>query len=185
MQEFENFFTTSECQEIISIVDNYVKELNIKNFISALPLFLPENKLNQALNKLKKEVSNITNLPFTNQESILATIYPINSEYKNHHDSFYIEENSIHTKDMFECNMSHGGQRIKTALLYLNDDFEGGETEFPKLNLFIKPKTGKLVIWDNVDNQNQVNHNMIHAAKKIIKGKKYVLVIYLREKDFI
>ena len=185
MHEYEDFLTPIECQEIISVIENYAQELNIKKCISALPLILPENKYNQILKKFKQDISNITNLPITNQEPILATIYPINSEYGEHHDSFYIEENSIHTKNMYECNMSHGGQRIKTALLYLNDNFEGGETEFNKQKLSIKPKTGKLVIWNNVDEENKVNKNMVHAAKKITKGTKYVLVIYIREKDFI
>ena len=184
MQEYENFVTSAECQKIISLIDNYVKELNIKNYISALPLILPDEKLNQILAKLKKEISNIASSPMTNLEPILATIYPVNSEYKEHHDSFYIEENSFYTKEMYECNMSHGGQRTKTALLYLNHDFEGGQTEFPKHNLSINPKAGKLVLWDNVDHDNQVNKDMVHAAKVVTKGTKYVLVVYIREKEY-
>ena len=34
------------------------------------------------------------------------------------------------------------GQRIKTCLVYLNAEFEGGETEFPKLGLKYRGRAG-------------------------------------------
>ena len=36
--------------------------------------------------------------------------------------------------------MKYGGQRLWTALCYLNDVEEGGETRFTKLNIAVKPK---------------------------------------------
>ena len=42
------------------------------------------------------------------------------------------------------------GQRVYTGFAYLNDAFEGGHTDFPLLNISVKPTTGALLLWKNV-----------------------------------
>lgn len=39
---------------------------------------------------------------------------------------------------------------IMSAVLYLNDDYEGGELDFPDLGVTIKPKAGSIVIFPSV-----------------------------------
>ena len=41
-------------------------------------------------------------------------------------------------------------QHLFTFILYLNDDYCGGELEFDKLNLTIKPSAGDAYMWKNV-----------------------------------
>lgn len=58
-----------------------------------------------------------------------------------------------------------------TLLIYLNENMEGGATEFPKHS--IQPQTGAAVIF---------KHEIRHAGLPIIKGVKYVLrtdIMYL------
>jgi prolyl 4-hydroxylase len=52
-----------------------------------------------------------------------------------------------------------------TFLLYLNDDFEGGETEFQDL-FTVKPKTGDLLVF---------YHPYRHEGKLLVSGYKYAL----------
>jgi prolyl 4-hydroxylase len=52
-----------------------------------------------------------------------------------------------------------------TFLIYLNDDFEGGETEFQDL-FTIKPKTGDLLVF---------YHPYKHEGKLLVSGYKYAL----------
>lgn len=55
-----------------------------------------------------------------------------------------------------------------TSMLYLNEDFEGGELYFPQHNYFeIKPKPGLLVIFSG-----DLNH--LHGIKEITSGFRYV-----------
>ena len=65
---------------------------------------------------------------------------------------------SAHT-DYFERDSASGqlvegdpssGQRVYTGFAYLNDAFDGGHTEFPLLNISVKPTTGALLLWKNV-----------------------------------
>jgi Rps23 Pro-64 3,4-dihydroxylase Tpa1-like proline 4-hydroxylase len=62
-------------------------------------------------------------------------------------------------------------QRYFTALCYLNDDFEGGQTTFPYLkNFSVSPRAGKLVVFPS---------RYVHRAEPVSKGEKYVAVTWL------
>ena len=40
-----------------------------------------------------------------------------------------------------------GAKRFLGMLIYLNDDFDGGETIFPQFDISIKPKKGRIIIF--------------------------------------
>ena len=58
--------------------------------------------------------------------------------------------------------------RIITWMLYLNDDFEGGETEFLYQKLRIQPKRGRLLIWPAA-------YTHVHRGGLVLKGSKFVM----------
>jgi len=61
-----------------------------------------------------------------------------------------------------------------TLVFYLNDDFTGGETEFPELRERITPRRGRALLFQ---------HRVLHAALTPTSGAKYVLrtdVLYQR-----
>jgi hypothetical protein len=64
-----------------------------------------------------------------------------------------------------------GSDRILTYLLYLNDNFEGGETEFA-CGKVIKPKKGKLLIFPS-------SPPFVHRGCKVKSGDKYVVNCFL------
>lgn len=75
-------------------------------------------------------------------------------------------------------------QRIITALVYLNDDYEGGETSFPRLGLDLRGSPGDALIFDNVDENGRADPAMIHAGRPVTKGLKYLASRWIREADF-
>jgi hypothetical protein len=57
-------------------------------------------------------------------------------------------------------------------VMYLNDDFTGGETIYPNLNLAIKPKRGHLIVH---------NANHLHGAALVSGGDtRYILSCFAR-----
>lgn len=52
-----------------------------------------------------------------------------------------------------------------TFLIYLNDGFEGGETDFPELGAAVSPKAGLMVLFQ---------HRLLHESKPLRRGRKYV-----------
>jgi prolyl 4-hydroxylase len=65
------------------------------------------------------------------------------------------------------------GQRTWTVLVYLNDDFEGGETAFPLLDLSVRPRRGTALIFRNRDAQGLANLYTMHAGQPVRRGIKY------------
>ena len=59
--------------------------------------------------------------------------------------------------------------RCISVVVYLNDDFQGGETEMPDCKF--KPQKGKALIFPS-------NWNYPHRACPVIKGTKYALVTW-------
>lgn len=53
-----------------------------------------------------------------------------------------------------------------TLLIYLNDDFEGGNTTLVLENEEIVPKTGMLLLFE---------HKIMHCGRPVTNGTKYVL----------
>jgi predicted 2-oxoglutarate/Fe(II)-dependent dioxygenase YbiX len=62
-------------------------------------------------------------------------------------------------------------KREISSITYLNDDFEGGETEFSS-GLVIKPQTGKTLIFPS-------NWNFPHKGNIVTKGTKYIYVNHI------
>jgi len=81
--------------------------------------------------------------------------------------------------------MDRGGQRKYSALIYLNDDFEGGETYFPKINYTVKPEIGKMVIWENLNKDNSLNYDSLHAGLPVLSNEKWICIVWVRETKFI
>jgi predicted 2-oxoglutarate/Fe(II)-dependent dioxygenase YbiX len=52
------------------------------------------------------------------------------------------------------------------SVIYLNDDYEGGEIYFPDQQIEIKPKAGTVVFFPS-------NNMFIHGVKEITKGERY------------
>ncbi len=63
------------------------------------------------------------------------------------------------------------GQRLLSAVLYLNDDFEGGELHFSRQGLTYNPEAGSLVVFPS-------NFCFPHASLPIHNGTKYAVVTW-------
>jgi prolyl 4-hydroxylase len=69
--------------------------------------------------------------------------------------------------------------RPYTFLLYLNDDYEGGETCFPMLNKSFKLNTGDALFFHNRDSSGFDTCTSSHEGKPVISGQKYVANIWV------
>ena len=67
-----------------------------------------------------------------------------------------------------------GMNRTVSALVYLNDVQEGGETVFPEFDLAVKPERGKMVIFPS-------NYVYRHAAMTPVSNTKYAAAIWAHE----
>jgi prolyl 4-hydroxylase len=59
-----------------------------------------------------------------------------------------------------------GARSLLTLMVYLNDDFEGGETSFPEQGQLIVPRAGSALLFQ---------HMLLHAGNRVVRGTKFVL----------
>jgi prolyl 4-hydroxylase len=74
------------------------------------------------------------------------------------------EQFSVHTDSPYQG--PEGLKSLFTFLVYLNDDFRGGQTFFPKIPLTIMPKAGMALIFP---------HDEPHGSAEVTWGTKYIL----------
>ncbi|MDH5545834.1 MAG: 2OG-Fe(II) oxygenase [Gammaproteobacteria bacterium] len=82
---------------------------------------------------------------------------------------FYIRHSDSENMDPQTRTWTKSIDRDFSMLIYLNDDFEGGELFFSKFNYRLKPKAGMAVLFPS-------DHRYIHEACNVTKGIRYALV---------
>jgi hypothetical protein len=154
-----DFLDAAECQEIIaqaeakgfeeSKVIGENGDATNKHYRSSATQFWQDTHLVES--RLKIVEPSLQNLKIEGWQLVR---YQQGDEFKPHHDSGSGKTN-----------------RLFTVIVYLNEDFEGGETDFPLTEETIIPETGKLVIWKNVT-AGGVNVKSLHAGLAIDSGVK-------------
>ncbi|MFN3961017.1 MAG: prolyl hydroxylase family protein [Parvularculaceae bacterium] len=81
-------------------------------------------------------------------------------------------------------DFDRSGQRIRTALLYLNDAYEGGETAFPAAGLKVRGEPGDIVVFSNVLPDGRGDPASRHAGLPVVSGEKWLVSQWCRERDF-
>jgi prolyl 4-hydroxylase len=74
------------------------------------------------------------------------------------------------------------GQRIATFLIYLNEGFEGGETEFVDAGLKFRGNIGAAIFWANVDAHGRTDTASRHAGLPPRSGEKWILSQWIRDR---
>jgi prolyl 4-hydroxylase len=75
-----------------------------------------------------------------------------------------------------------GGQRIATGLVYLNDDYEHGATEFPRLGLSHTGLQGSALVFTNLEPSGEPDLRTEHAGRPPAGGSKWVLSCFVRNR---
>ena len=129
-------------------------------------------KMNMVLAVLRLRISALTGLS-AGMEIINILHYAVGQRYEPHFD--FIAET-----DSDALRLTQGTQRVLTFLLYLNDDYEGGETCFPRISWQHKGRKGDAMFFWNVDAQGQPDRKTLHEGSAPTKGEKWVLSQWIR-----
>ena len=96
--------------------------------------------------------------------------YAPGQQYKPHHDGTGSDNVSV---------------RVLTALIWLNDDFEGGETDFPKINVRVRGGVGDMLVFKNVRDNGEFDERMIHAGLPVTQGVKWMASRWIRTEPYL
>uniref|UniRef100_A0A0G4FLI4 Fe2OG dioxygenase domain-containing protein n=1 Tax=Chromera velia CCMP2878 TaxID=1169474 RepID=A0A0G4FLI4_9ALVE len=140
---YPNFLTDEECahlQELAegryqrsktgrggvsSSVDNYSHQKSENRTSESCQLLIGQTQLSAAI---EAKITKLAGCPEGHLEPLMVVRYRPGEFFKTHHDGYF---------------------RPSTVLLYLNDDFEEGGTQFEELGLSVSPQKGAAVVWSN------------------------------------
>jgi prolyl 4-hydroxylase len=75
-------------------------------------------------------------------------------------------------------------QRIATAITYLNDGFDGGETLFFVNRLVVKPKAGDVLVFRNLLANGTPDNATRHAGLPVRRGTKWIATRWIRQESY-
>ncbi len=82
----------------------------------------------------------------------------------------------------FADEIARSGQRVATFLVYLNDDYDGAETEFPLLSIRHRGRKGDALFFRNVEPSGAPDRKTLHAGLAPTRGEKWLLSQWIRQK---
>ena len=123
---------------------------------------------------IEQRICDFVGLPCDWGETIQGQPYEPGQEFRQHLDSFWT------LADYWPDEARRGGQRAATAMIYLNDVAEGGETEFSHLRASVPPQQGVVLAWNNVMADGTPNQQTLHAGLPVKSGTKYIITKWFR-----
>jgi len=129
----------------------------------------------------KNDYSSLNAAFYTSLSNLfLENLIPIENDYKKHfnissiwHDSYSILKYGVGQKFVDHIDDHPDFHRRISTLYYINDDYSGGEINFPRFNLSFKPKANQMIIFPSTYVYN-------HSVSPVIKGTRYAVVSWLR-----
>jgi len=129
------------------------------------------------LQMVNARVADVMNTPMQNQEPTNVLHYAPGEEFKPHVDFITASEAN-------RLELAATGQRVATALIYLNDGFGGGETDFPTLNWRFKGETGDALVFWNVSETGEPDRRTLHAGLPVTSGEKWLYSKWMRANPY-
>jgi prolyl 4-hydroxylase len=175
---FERLFTLEECDYLIraaegrfepSMVYNRSRELvrdTIRTSDGAAFHWLIEDP---AIHAINRRVAAATSTAYDQGEPLQALRYSPGQEYRPHFD--FVD--------------GANNQRLWTALIYLNEDYEDGETVFVRTGLKVRGKTGDMLLFRNALEDDSGDPLAEHAGMPVTTGTKYLATRWIRERRWI
>lgn len=170
----EGFATSEECDALVSLAEAGQKnratvgperrvDPKIRNNTTShidKQSYGVENVVRKRIDKLLQEERGVD---VSKSEPVQVQIYEPGEHYSRHTDSWSQDEVCAGT-----------AQRTWTCVLYLNHVEKGGSTSFPRVKAKVMPDKGKLVCWNNLDENMQKNTLTEHQGDQVEAGKKWL-----------
>ncbi len=119
---------------------------------------------------LRARIAVLTGTRLDGFESIHVFHYGVGQEFRPHLDAT-LDSSAAD----YPVRYAAGHQRVLTFLLALNDDFDGGETDFPMIGMRWKGRRGRGLFFWNVAADGAIDRSAVHAGRPVTRGEKWML----------
>jgi prolyl 4-hydroxylase len=175
---FPGLFSPTECDLVLAAADRRYQPSTIISADGrevAHPLRSSEGAPlhwlieDPAIYALNRRLAKVSGTCYEQAEPLLILRYQPGQEYRPHLDAL----------------PGLANQRIMTALVYLNDSYLGGETQFTRLGLKVKGRKGDVLVFRNTQADGSPDPISEHAGLPVASGIKYLASRWIRATDHL
>ncbi|OLF77638.1 hypothetical protein AWH62_02900 [Maricaulis sp. W15] len=151
-------------------------ELENDPYRSSLTAPMPEQAMDLVSWAIKSRMACLAGQPARHGEALAVIVYRPGEEYRAHFD--FIADSGGHAATDIKAR----GQRVSTSLVRLNEEFTGGDTVFPRLDVRWTGRRGDALSFDNVAADGSCEKTSLHAGEPVTEGVKVIASLWLRER---
>jgi prolyl 4-hydroxylase len=177
-----DFLSPAECQQLCTMIDAVARPSSLheldyaSGFRTSFSGDLDPG--DSFVRGISRRIDDVLGIDPAFGEFVQGQRYLPGQQFKPHNDWFYT------TEAYWPLEQARGGQRSWTAMVYLNEVEEGGDTHFTHVGIRIEPKPGVLMIWNNAHPNGTPNVDTMHAGSPVAKGAKYVITKWYRTRPW-
>ena len=165
-EEREHIMKKAESKlDVSTVAQNRVIDKNVRDSETA---WLDES--DPVVRRVMEKCVSLTDRPLTNCEHLQVLRYKPGGHYKPHQDTFSDTE---------------GNKRMYTVILALNDEYEGGETEFPNLKQKFKLTAGDALFFHTLDNYELMTTKALHGGRPVKSGEKWICNLWVHKHPYM
>ena len=180
----KGYFSASLCDWLIQLGRPHLKPAEIFDSQSGTvrkdssrdndAAILEPDRVDAIVGFVRARIAGLADVPVAALEPTQILHYEVGQQFDAHVD-FLDTTNPAGASDV-----EKHGQRVLTVLVYLNDNYEGGETAFPDVGYAFKGRKGDaLVLW-NIGEDGQPDWRSRHIGTAPKRGVKWLLSQWIR-----
>jgi prolyl 4-hydroxylase len=178
VERFPAIFSGEECLHIAKLANERLEPAVVADPLTGRNIFNPIRTSDGALigpaqeslvvAALNRRLAALTDTLVVQGEPLSVLRYAPGQEYRPHLDTLPGTAN----------------QRIATAIVYLNDGFDGGETWFAANRLTVAPRAGDVLVFRNVRPDGTPDPASQHAGLPVRRGTKWIATRWIRRDPY-
>ena len=123
---------------------------------------------NPAIHALNRRIAAASGTSVVQGEPLQILRYKPGDQYRTH----------------FDAIPGFANQRILTMIVWLNQDYEGGETFFPTPDLKLRGRAGDALLVRNASEDGRRDPDAAHAGLPVTAGQKWIASRWIRQAPF-
>jgi prolyl 4-hydroxylase len=189
IRSFRDFLSPAVCQWLIERARPLLSRALVYEGVEKKALAHPTRTNNAAMFNLldtdfvcvlmERRICRCLGVPFGHLEPPAILHYEEGREITEHFD--FVDPK---VPD-YDQEIARRGQRIVTFLVYLNDDYAGGETDFPRLEISHKGRAGEGLFFSNALADGTSDLRTLHAGRPTTQGEKWIVSQFVRNRPVL
>jgi prolyl 4-hydroxylase len=178
---FPTLFSAGECKYLIatatpalkpsSVIDPYSGREIPHPIRTSSAVGFPFVDENPAIHALNRRLASASGTDVRAGEPLQVLRYAPGQRYREHSDAL--------------SGVAPSQQRVLTFLVYLNEEYEGGETAFPAADLKVRGSVGDGLLFHNASSEGTPDPRAIHAGLPVTTGAKLIASRWIRAAPLI